>query len=226
MNLSIRRVFTVTLKSLLAIIGLLVLVIVGLAVYMELKSRPLGSPPPGFEERLKYDLDDPPGPKSTTTVWPNLLSRYEYGRMREKQGLPFEREKDFTLILTEAKPSGSGDNVATEPFHSCKPIIRDEMRSVLYCSKLRKTETSTEGWTHYLPIDESLRTPWYNNPPNAHCKVIMEQGIKRFDACYINFSYNADVDVDMMFIPEQLAIDIITDFKRLTDFLSTLEVNP
>jgi hypothetical protein len=216
---------------------------------------------------LKYDLDDPPGPKSTTkapvdlwfgrrngqydtthlriakeylgirghyhgegvyinTVWPNLLSRYEYGRMREKQGLPFEREKDFTLILTEAKPSGSGDNVATEPFHSCKPIIRDEMRSVLYCSKLRKTETSTEGWTHYLPIDESLRTPWYNNPPNAHCKVIMEQGIKRFDACYINFSYNADVDVDMMFIPEQLAIDIITDFKRLTDFLSTLEVKP
>jgi hypothetical protein len=77
MNLSIRRVFNVTLKSLLAIIGLLVLVIVGLAVYMELKSRPLGSPPPGFEERLKYDLDDPPGPKSTTTVWPNLLSRYE-----------------------------------------------------------------------------------------------------------------------------------------------------
>jgi hypothetical protein len=68
MNLSLRRIFTLTLKSLLALIGLLVLVIVGLFTYFELKSRPPGSPPPGFEGRLKYDLDNPPGPRSTTNT--------------------------------------------------------------------------------------------------------------------------------------------------------------
>ncbi len=160
-------------------------------------------------------------------VWPSMLSLQAYGKQQKQGGLPEDQNrKQFTIILSEAKPSGSGDKIATEPFHRCKPIKRDDMKGVMYCSKIWKNEDSIERRTHYLPIDDTLRTPWYKNSPNAHCKVIEQQGARRFDACYINFSYNADVDIDMLFVPEKLAIEIITDFTRLTNFLSTLEVKP
>lgn len=43
------------LKALLVLAGLIVLAIVGLGIYLKLTSRPIGSPPPGFEDRIKYD---------------------------------------------------------------------------------------------------------------------------------------------------------------------------
>ncbi|MGD8914891.1 MAG: hypothetical protein PVJ68_19465 [Candidatus Thiodiazotropha sp.] len=267
MSLSIRRIFNVTLKSILVTFGLVVLGIVGLLAYMELKSRPPGSPPPGYEDRLKYDLEQPPGSRSTTktpvdlwfgrrdgkydtthlcigkdyfgirphyhgegahinTIWPSLQSRHEYGRVRDEAGLPYESDKDFTMVLTEAKPTGSGDKNGTESFYECEPVIHDEARGVKYCNEKRKIDASVERFTNYWPLDKTIRTPWYKNPPNAHCNVIERLGQKRFDGCSIYFSYNADVDVSMLFVPEQLAIEIISDFTRLTDFLSTLEVKP
>jgi hypothetical protein len=265
MNLSISHIFGVTLKAVFALIGLLVLLIVVLLGYMELNSRPPSSPPPGFEKRLKYDLDDPPGPKSTTkspvnlwfgrrdgqydtthlrigkdylgirghyhgegvyinTVWPSLISIYEYGRTREKDGLPYERDKEFTLVLTEAKPAGSGDKSGTASFFDCEPVIRDEARGVKYCNENRKIDSSVERFTNYWPLDETIRTPWYKNPPKAHCYIVDRAGEKHFDACSIVFSYNTDVDVTMLYVHEQLAIEIISEFTRLTKFLSTLEV--
>lgn len=55
MDLSIRHVSGVILKSLLVFVVLLVLVIAGLLTYKKLTSRPLGSPPIGYENRLKYE---------------------------------------------------------------------------------------------------------------------------------------------------------------------------
>jgi hypothetical protein len=55
MDLSIRHVSGVILKRLLVFVGLLVLVIAGLLTYKKLTSRPLGSPPIGYENRLKYE---------------------------------------------------------------------------------------------------------------------------------------------------------------------------
>jgi hypothetical protein len=267
MDLSIRHILVVILKVLLAVVGVIMLIFAALTAYVEITTRPPGSPPPGYEDRLKYDLNDPPGPRSTTkapvnlwfgqrdgnydtthlqigkdyfgirghyhgeavhinTVWPGLLSRHEYAKMREDAGLPFERDKDFTLILSEARSSGGGDKSGTKSFYECEPLIHDEARGVKYCNEKRKIDMSVERFTNYWPLDETILTPWYKNPPKAHCNVSERPGEKRFDGCGIYFSYNADVNVSMLFVPEQLAIDIITDFTRLTDFLSTLEVKP
>jgi hypothetical protein len=267
MNLSVRRVFTITLKSLLAIFGLLLLTIAGLVAYMKLTSRPPGSPPPGFEDRLKYDRNNPPGPRSTTktpvdlwfgrhdstydtthlrigkdyfgirphyhgqaahlnTIWPSLLSIHEYGRIREKEGLPFERKQELTVVLSE-HPSGSGaDKNGTATDVPCEPILRDEARGVKYCHENYFINDPNKRWTHYWPLDESIKTPWYKNPPRFGCNVIEQQGERVFDGCYIDFSYNTDVDVSMIFVREKLAIDILNDFPRLIEFLNTLEVKP
>jgi hypothetical protein len=267
MNLSLRRIFTLTLKSLLALIGLLVLVIVGFVAYMGLKSRPPGSPPPGYEDRVKYEWDDTPGPYSSrkvpidlwfgrrdgqydtthlridsdyfalvpnfhgegahiNVIWPSLRSPREEDKFREKEGLAYKRKQYLTLVLTEAKATGSGDKSGTASFYECEPLIEDKARGVRYCNEKRNIDTSVERFTNYWPLDETILTPWYKHPPDAHCNVIERPRQKRFDGCSLNFSYNEDVDVSMLFVPEQLAIEIISDFTRLTDFLSTLEVKP
>jgi hypothetical protein len=159
-------------------------------------------------------------------IWPSLRSPREEDLFREEEGLPHKRLQYLTLVLTEAKPTGSGDKSGTESFFECKPVILDKARGVKYCNEKRKIDTSVERFTNYWPLDETILTPWYKNPPDAHCNVIERPGEKRFDACSIYFSYNADVDVSMLFVPEQLAIEILSDFRRLTDFLSTLEVKP
>jgi hypothetical protein len=155
-----------------------------------------------------------------------MQSRHEYGRKRKEAGLPYERDKEFTLVLTEAKATGSGDKSGTASFYECEPLIEDKARGVRYCNEKRNIDTSVERFTNYWPLDETILTPWYKHPPDAHCNVIERPGQKRFDGCSLNFSYNEDVDVSMLFVPEQLAIEIISDFTRLTDFLSTLEVKP
>jgi hypothetical protein len=260
-----RNITGLLLKIVMTLVLLLVVIIAGFYIYVELTKRPPGSPPPGYEDRVKYERGAP-GPYSSkivsvdlwfgrrdgeydTThlrvnsdyltmrpnyhgqaaaimlVWPSMLSNQGYGKMLEREGLTLsEKRKQLTLTFSEVKLAGSGDQNIGDPFRRCKPITYDEMRGVKYCSKIRKTEASTDRLTHYLPLDESLRTPWYKNPPAAHCHVIERQGGSRFDACSIRFSYNADVVVDIDFLPEKLTIEIITDFARLTDFLGTLEV--
>lgn len=43
------------LKALILMAGSIVLAIVGLGLYIKLTSRPIGSPPPGFDDRIKYE---------------------------------------------------------------------------------------------------------------------------------------------------------------------------
>ncbi|MCU7926649.1 MAG: hypothetical protein KZQ97_09435 [Candidatus Thiodiazotropha sp. (ex Dulcina madagascariensis)] len=267
MNLSIRRIFVVLLKGLLALFVFLVLIIAGLMVYSEMTKRPPGSPPPGSEGRLKYDLNIPPGPYSSkqapvdlwfgrrdgqydtthlritkdyfgirpryhgqaahiNTIWPSLLSTHEYGRLRKKAGLPYERSQELTLIISETRSVSGTDKSGTAPVMRCEPMVRDEARGVKYCHENRSNEMPGERWTNYWPLDESIQTPWYKNPPRFRCNVVERQGVRSFDGCASNFSYNADVDVTMLFVPESLAIDILTDFPRLIEFLTTLEVTP
>lgn len=160
-------------------------------------------------------------------VWPSMFSLQAYNRRQKQQELPAdENRKQLTIILTEANPTGSGDKNGTVPQFRCWPVISDKERGVKYCNEIRNIDNSIERFTNYWPIDESLKTPWYKNSPNARCHVINRKDGSIFDACSIYFSYNADIDVTMLFVPEQLAIQIIADFNRLTNFLSTLEVQP
>jgi hypothetical protein len=243
--------------------------LLGLYVYMNLTERQIVSgPPPGYEDRLKYDHEGMPGSTNPnqipvdlwfgkhdgiydTThlrvysdyltlfpfyhgegvhlrlVWPSMLSLQTYDRRQKQEGYPTDnKRKTFTIILTEASDANVGDQTGTDPILRCELIVRDEARGLKYCNENRFDNEPNRRLTHYWPLSENLRTPWYNNPPNAWCTVVERKEGDRFEACTIDFSYNADVNVTMLFVPEQLAIEIITDFTRLTDFLSTLEVKP
>lgn len=267
----LRNVFSVFAKSLLAIIGVLVLIIAGLEAYMELTSRPPGSPPPGSEGRLKYNLDEIPGSSSsrkapvdlwfgqrdgrydTTQLridsdylkipphyhgqpahimvhWPSLRSIHEESKFREKMGLPKRPNRDLKIIFSETGPGFNGtDKGGTAPVTRCEPMIRDEERGVKYCNENRLDDTPGKRFTNYWPLDETIRTPWYKNPPRFGCEVILDkerQQERQFDACFSEFSYNADTHVSMVFVPETLAIDILTHFPELIEFITLLEVKP
>lgn len=259
---------TIGFKIVLALLVPLVLTVIGLLIYMENTTRPQGSPPPGYEGRLKYNLEDMPGSANPnqipidmwfgkhdgkydttqlridsdyitlhphyhgegfhiTLVWPSMLSTREYGRMRKREGMqPEKNRKQFTIILGEIRSDFGRDKKIPKPTRRCEPIIRDEMRGVTYCNVNSYDDAPNERWTYYWPLDNSFRTPLYNNPPMFSCSVTGRLEEKRFGACSIRFAYNDDVYIWMEFVPEQLAIDILTDFPRLIEFLNTLEVKP
>jgi hypothetical protein len=64
------------LKGFLAFIGILVLAIMGLIVYGKLTSRPIGSPPPGYENRIKYER----GPLSGLPSFDNIPVDLWFGK--------------------------------------------------------------------------------------------------------------------------------------------------
>lgn len=160
-------------------------------------------------------------------VWPNLRSIDEENEIRKKDGLPPSRGQAFRLTFGETAEGDYSftDRSGTAPVTRCEPVIRDETRRVRYCNENRFHNKPDERRTNYWPLDESIRTPWYGNPPRIDCYVVNKPGERRFDSCFSSFSYNADflVQIDTQ---EALAIELLAHFPKLIDFLQTLEVKP
>ncbi|CAD5376526.1 conserved hypothetical protein [Pseudomonas sp. OF001] len=232
-------------------------------------SRPPGSPPPGYENRKKYEqrghisdfsrFDNIPvdlwfgkrdGKFDTThlriasdyiaglppyhgeyveanIVWPSLRSVDEEIEIRKKNGLPTTGLKTFRLTFSETGTAFWGtDKAGTKPVIECTPLVRDEGRGVKYCNENHFHNMPGQRRTHYWPLDEAIRTPWYKNPPRFYCYVVGKPDGTYFSLCGSNFSYNTDFHIEIDTPDEALAIDILTHFPKLIEFLRTLEVKP
>lgn len=264
MSKLLTRIRGILLKALLVLVMLSVAAFLGLRTYSERTSRPLGSPPIGFENRLKYErghisdrggFDNIPvdlwfgkndGRYDTTrlriasdylskipfwhgesatlyVVWPSLRSIDEENEIRKKKGqAPVREAETFVLAVKEANDSYAGtDKNGTASSGRCEPLILDESRKVKHCNT-PPYDKPGERWTFLWPLDESLITPYYHNPPRFECRVVNLPN-RRYDRCFGHFSYNADLYVQLE-AHEALAAEILANFSSLTKFLQSLEV--
>lgn len=161
-------------------------------------------------------------------VWPSLRSIDEEIEIRKKHGQPHMGFQTFYMRLGESAEGSYSftDRKGTAPSTRCEPMIRDEARGVMYCNENHLNHEPDKRWTNYWPLDESIRTPYYNNPPRFHCYVVERPDETRFTGCGSHFSYNGDVRIMLDIFDEDLTIAILTDFPKLIDFLHTLEVTP
>jgi hypothetical protein len=158
-------------------------------------------------------------------VWPSLRSVDEEIEVRKKNGLPTTGLKTFRLTFSETGPTFNfTDRGGTAPIGQCEPLIRDVERGVAHCNE-PPYDKPGERWTLYWPLDDSIRTPWYKNPPRFGCHVVQHTEVRQ-NRCFSYFSYNADVHVLIDTHDEALAIDILTHVPKLIEFLRTLEVKP
>lgn len=158
-------------------------------------------------------------------VWPSLRSPDEEVEIRKKDGQPDMGFPTFKMTLNETGPSFAGtDRAGTEPIGGCTPLVRDERRGVRHCNEPPYNKPG-KRWMLYWPLDESIRTPFYNNPPRFQCRVVERPDGTRFDRCFGYFSYNTDFHV-LIDTHEELAVAILADFPKLIDFLHTLEATP
>lgn len=160
-------------------------------------------------------------------VWPSLRSPDEEIEIRTRDGLPQEGVPVFKMTLKETLEGDYSftDRKGTASSTRCEPVIRDEARGVRYCNENRLNNRPDERWTNYWPLDESIRTPFYGNPPRFGCYEIKRADGTRFDSCTAFFSYNADLLVQID-THEALAIESLAHFPKLIDFLHTLEMKP
>ena len=157
-------------------------------------------------------------------VWPSLRSIDEENEVRAKNGQPPAKQRQVSYMWFAESDSDFKDD--SQPVVRCEPMVSDEARGVRYCNELHTvSQKPGERYTWYWPLDDSIRTPYLNRVPALSCTVIYPDGEKKV-ACRSEFSYNADLRVSLMNEDETLAIDILTHFSKLTDFLHSLEVKP
>jgi hypothetical protein len=160
-------------------------------------------------------------------AWPSLRSPDEEVEIRKENGEPPKGFPVFKMTLGEIGSSFAGtDKNGTTPTGRCEPMNRDKARGVRYCDENNLNHEPDKRWTNYWPLDESIRTPYYNNPPRFYCYIVERPDGTRFTRCGSHFSYNADLSIQLHIFDEDLAIAILNDFPRLVDFLHTLEVTP
>lgn len=264
-------VLRVLFKALLVVVVLIVAVCSGLILWLKYDKPipPPGTPPPGYEGRLRYPrghisnlngFDNIPvdlwfgkrldGQVDTThlliasdyfgnipswhgeyaelnVVWPSLRSLSEEIEIRKKNGQPHQGLPVFKMTLSESVEGDYSftDRKGTAPSTRCEPMVHDEARGVRYCNENRLNDKPGERWTNYWPLDESLRSPFYGKPPRFGCYEVERTDGTRFDSCTAFFSYNTDLLVQID-THEALAVELLTDYSKLIDFLHTLEVKP
>lgn len=156
-------------------------------------------------------------------VWPSLRSIDDEGEIQASRGEPAPSAPPaFWITLLETDGLPGRQNMDYGPPTGCTPVLLDESRRVRYCQEPHLSLHDVRR-TWYWPLDDSIRTPRFKQSPALYC-YMNNSTTNPSGLCRIEFFYNSDVRVHVMTSSESMAIDILINFNKITEFIQSLEV--